>query len=118
MNELGEQLVDGLCDSYMQCNQFAVHTLHNFFHLRDFVYLLRYLRKMWFTDEDEFLPNPMALLRGLQRNFNGILPDDFQKLVDLFFSEVNQRLIAREFVEWEIPENLNTDTFVELIEDR
>lgn len=107
-----------MCESYTQCNQFAEHTMHNFFHLRDFIYFMRYLRTKWFTDEDEFIPNPVGLLRGLQRNFNGIHPDDFQKLVELFFSEVNKQLIAHEFPEWEIPENLNTDTFVELIEDR
>lgn len=110
--------MDAICDSYVQSNQFATQTMHNFFHVRDLVYFVRYLRKKWFNDEDEFIPHPVGLLRGLQRNFNGIHPDDFQKLVELFFHEVNKKLVAYEITEWEIPENFNSDTFVELITDR
>src|ERR1700722_16400843 len=75
---LSLRMLSALCEAYMNCNQFTENTLRNLFQLRDFVYLLRYLRVKWFVDE-QFAPNPHGLLRGLQRNFNGLHPDDFQQ---------------------------------------
>jgi hypothetical protein len=116
-DELSQDIIEALCDAYLQSNQFTENTLHHLFHLRDFVYLMRYLCKKWFSDE-LFTPNPSGLLRGLQRNFNGIHHESFGKLVNVFFKEVNKKLIEHSYPEWELPGNLDTDSFVELIEDR
>jgi hypothetical protein len=87
------------------------------FHLRDFVYLMRFLRKKC-TFTTHFVLTPEVLLRGLQRNFNGINATDFNQLVKLFFDNVNKVLDAQDEPKWAIPANLTIDTFVELIQDR
>jgi hypothetical protein len=63
-----------------------------------------------------FVLKPIDLLRGLQRNFNGIEVKDFERLVHRFFKNVSERMEDGHL--WQVPTNLNTDTFVELIEDR
>ena len=120
MDDKHKNILKALCDSYRDCNKFAKYsdedTSHTFFHLRDFVYLMRYLRAAC-TSGDTVVLSSHSLLRGLQRNFNGIQAHQFEKLVEFFFTNVNKKLEA--FGEyWEIPDNLHTDTFVELIRDR
>lgn len=110
-------ILQALCESYLSCNEFAEKTLRNLFHLRDFVYLMRYLRKKC-TFGTHFMFSADILLRGLQRNFNGIHAEDFVKLVERFFANVNKALARYDEQEWELPPNLKTDTFVELIQDR
>lgn len=83
--------------------------------MRDFVHLVRFLHKKWFTN-DHFVPSPEGLLRGLQLNFSGIVAEDFEKLVTVFFEEINRQLAAHQLQEWGVPINIETDTFVELIE--
>lgn len=113
---LSQIFVEALCSAFLQSNQFSKHTLHELFHVRDFVYLVRYLHKKWFSG-GQFSPSPAVLLRGLQLNLNGILPEDFEKLVAVFFAETNKQLAAHHLPEWDVPMNIETDTFVELIED-
>jgi hypothetical protein len=115
--KLNVHLLQALCDSYQACNKFAENTKQNLFHLRDFVYLLRYLRKKCSSD-GKFVLKASDLLRGLQRNFNGIASADFAELVKMFFTNVNLKLRSHQEQEWKIPTNLETDTFIELIQDR
>ena len=63
------------------------------FHMRDFVYLLRYLRRESMgqgSGRGGPTINIQAdhLLKGLRRNFNGLTPTCFEKLVALFFEKI------------------------------
>eukprot|EP01118_Nematostelium_gracile_P019435 TRINITY_DN9005_c0_g1_i1.p1 TRINITY_DN9005_c0_g1~~TRINITY_DN9005_c0_g1_i1.p1 ORF type:complete len:134 (+),score=23.44 TRINITY_DN9005_c0_g1_i1:227-628(+) len=75
--------------AFKSVNQFA-DTRSNLFHLRDFVYFLRYLRKHGSKDAIYVDVTPDLLLKAIQRNFNGVSPESFDKIVGLFFDEVQK----------------------------
>lgn len=66
--EIGKKddaILAALCDSYLECNQFSEKTRKELFHLRDFVHMMRYLRKKA-TVNTHFDITPDILLRALQ----------------------------------------------------
>jgi hypothetical protein len=74
----------------LQANRYSAKTKQNLFDKRDFVYFLRYLSRSCQSYANTFELTPEALLRALQRNFNGIPPEDFRNLVQNFFQHVNR----------------------------
>eukprot|EP01114_Cavostelium_apophysatum_P014001 TRINITY_DN3512_c0_g1_i9.p1 TRINITY_DN3512_c0_g1~~TRINITY_DN3512_c0_g1_i9.p1 ORF type:complete len:5234 (+),score=1501.00 TRINITY_DN3512_c0_g1_i9:231-15932(+) len=91
-SEKNRAVIEGLCKAFEKSNDYSVNTRKEMFHLRDFVYLLRYLRKHCTVGADNFEITPEKLIRGLQRNFNGIREDDFKSLVSMFFDAINESL--------------------------
>jgi hypothetical protein len=125
-------IIDALCDSFKQCSKYTIagkniqennnnnsETSKSMFHLRDFVYFLRYLHKYSHigAGAGNFELTPQALLRGLQRNFNGIPANDFHDLVHLFFNNINEALEKVHYGKWDIPQSLYTTTSIELIKE-
>jgi len=93
MTEQQRAIVDGLCSAFASVKDnrmFAKPNGEDMFHLRDFIYFLRYLRRFsQLIDDQSFeLTGPM-LLRALQRNFNGIAAEPFETLVQVFFASMN-----------------------------
>jgi hypothetical protein len=85
------------------------------FHLRDFIYFLRFIgresiRGTWF----ELTPDVM--LQSLQRNFGGVSVQQFERVVALFFREVNEML--RPFgTEWALPKAVASRKVVEVLRE-
>ena len=105
-------ILDSLCEAYLKCQRFAQATRKDFFHLRDFVYFLRFLG-LHATRGNKFELTASVLLEGLQRNFNGIPHADFEKLVKDFFEKMHSS-------SWASPETVPGyhNTFVELMKSR
>uniref|UniRef100_A0A0G4IBB0 Uncharacterized protein n=1 Tax=Chromera velia CCMP2878 TaxID=1169474 RepID=A0A0G4IBB0_9ALVE len=79
------QQIEGLCNAYLRSNGLCGTKM---FHLRDFIYLLRMLRRQVIQRDDaeeedgprlQEIPEieKRQLLRALRRNFNGIPPEKF-----------------------------------------
>jgi len=88
----------------------------NMFHLRDFVYLLRFLRKRCSTTQFDgridscFELDGRVLLEGLQRNFGGLDPENFARLVEEgFISSINEALTDYQLDWIELPEGSKVD---------
>jgi len=101
-----DDLVKGLCQGYRRILQ--SEEIPNRFHDRDFIYMLRELRfELTNTNEEQMLNvgeiTPQNLLRALENNFNGIEPDQFRRLVEIFFEAVKQHC-----PHFEIPNERNT----------
>src|SRR3990167_5792618 len=89
-----EKIIHHLCSAYrqtiMEGNQFTTSLRSKgLFQLRDFIYFLRYIRATAVSKGGFHLTAPI-LLRALQRNFNGITKENFKKLVELWFKELNK----------------------------
>ena len=120
-------IIGALCESYKQCSRFTTtlskkkndeESSRSMFHLRDFVYFLRYIRKhSRIGGSANFELTPQVLLRGLQRNFNGIMKEEFQSLVFLFFKNINNALDRLGLTDWEIPNSLYTTTSIDLLKE-
>ena len=124
-------IINALCESFTQSSIFTIPTFGNqtnprggeetsksMFHLRDFVYFLRYISKHSHIGAGaNFELTPQALLRGLQRNFNGITKENFRTLVFLFFDNIGDALEKHQFERWEVPDSAFTTTSIELIKD-
>lgn len=112
-------ITDALCKGYQACKRFAAATREDLFHLRDFVYFLRYLNQHG-TRNGRFELTPWLLLRGLQHNFGGIKHSDFDELVSFFFQKVKLSMPQEIQLQWADPSSLlgYDDTFVEHIRSR
>src|SRR5690606_14103419 len=84
-----KQFVTGLCKAFEKLQKMP--ELHyprkELFHLRDFVYLLKFLPR---GKKDPF--SPQRLYHGLQRNFNGVPKQTFDEIVKLFFTEIQEAI--------------------------
>ncbi len=90
ISPMNTAILDALCLSFESSNQFT--TVKNMFHLRDFVYFLRYLRKHCTTQGENFNLTSQMLLMGLLRNFNGVDPASFYELARMWFRHVNNSI--------------------------
>ena len=89
-----ENIIVGLCQGYRRVT--ISPEIPNVFHDRDFIYMLRELRFQLKADSsDENVKTegitPSSLLRALEDNFNGIKKEEFDKLVDIFFTAVREK---------------------------
>ncbi len=89
-----EKIIYGLCQGYRR----ILHSsdIPHIFHDRDFIYMLRELRfELANINENQETSigeiTPRSLLRALEDNFNGIKYDEFEKLIDIFFTAVNEK---------------------------
>jgi len=71
-------IMDGLCEAYFELKQ--SHKDSRMFELRDFYHLLRYIRR----NSMHGAITADLVIRGLNRNFNGISKKEFKKLVHIF----------------------------------
>lgn len=82
--------IDGLCQAYKCVN--AASPIPDLFHLRDFVYLMRYIGR-----EQRKTGNGLCqevLAKGLRRNFGGLNETGFQHVLQLFFDKMAKQLKA------------------------
>ncbi|KAH3765624.1 AAA+ ATPase [Pelomyxa schiedti] len=91
------EILGALCTAYQaEVNRFYGSPYPaRFFHLRDFVYFLRYLGKHCSEGNragDAFHISQDVVLAGLRRNFGGLVQSDFDKLVANFFYNINEAL--------------------------
>jgi len=95
LTDVQRAIVEGLCKAFTDIKServFAKSNGEQMFHLRDFIYFLRYLRKhSQSVDDRDFELSGDVLLRALQRNFNGIAAESFEKLVQLFFASIDEQ---------------------------
>jgi hypothetical protein len=89
-----DDIILGLCQGYRRV--LISPDIPHIFHDRDFIYMLRELRfelPTTTTDDQEISINvikPISLLRALEDNFNGIKPNEFEELVNIFFKAVEE----------------------------
>jgi hypothetical protein len=123
-------IVRGLCEAFKQANLFThqskpgLPVKRNMFHLRDFVYLLRFLHKRCCATQFDgradatFELNGAVLCQGLSRNFGGLDPENFQGLVLKFVEEINNSLVDIGCDNWlELPFDWQMDKTVERLTD-
>eukprot|EP00727_Mastigamoeba_balamuthi_P014126 m51a1_g9336 hypothetical protein (4370) ;mRNA; r:36058-55372 len=95
LTERANSLVSALCSAYQKVNSLVeAPTSSNpkqdesgMFHLRDFVYFLRFLGRACNSGGNVEI-RPDAIAASLQRNFGGVDRETFSKIVELFFSEI------------------------------
>ena len=122
ISQQNRAIIDALCHSFKECSRkFTISEKEegqdksrSMFHLRDFVYFLRYLGKHSHRGVDSLELSADVLLRGLQRNFNGIPKHEFFELVEIFFNRVSDAVKVYG-PKWEIPRELKTTSSVDLI---
>lgn len=86
-------IIDALCHSFLRVNQVINSDRKDgLFHLRDFVYFLRMLKRNQTSYPD--ILHTDNIYHALQRNFNGVTKNDFQKIVELFFSNIKGRGVS------------------------
>ncbi|KAL9656856.1 hypothetical protein ABK040_004390 [Willaertia magna] len=90
-----EKAIDAICHAFQQVNSVIKSPIvkradesEGIFHLRDFVYFLRMLRKRSHLYNFTFAPG--NIYYALQRNFNGVPEDDFNAIIDLFFGKLQE----------------------------
>ena len=96
-DERRELALKALCIAYQQANVYA--PVKDMFHLRDFVYFLRYIGRNQRQMGQGICPD--VLVRSLQRNFGGLEPASFYKLVTMFFSVLQGNLRVYNDRQWE-----------------
>ncbi|KAH3762622.1 AAA+ ATPase [Pelomyxa schiedti] len=95
---LCKEFLRALCVAYQDATlmKFGSKYPSRFFHLRDFVYFLRFLRKhsvmQRATGSPIFQMSREVVLHGLKRNFGGLEKAQFSKLVEMFFDRINVAL--------------------------
>ncbi|KAJ8607696.1 hypothetical protein CTAYLR_007308 [Chrysophaeum taylorii] len=85
-----DRLIDGVCRAYtslLKNRDGTVPWFERFFGLRDFIYFLKQLRRDA-SKTDLFRTSPDAIVRSLERNFNGVDETCFQKIVETFMRAV------------------------------
>eukprot|EP01133_Synstelium_polycarpum_P010778 gene10778-12557_t len=75
-----------LCKSYKQVNKYSKLTKPYLFHQRDFVYFLRHLARGIKSNNNQLTGD--VLRNSLERNFGGINQDQFLKLSDEFYTNL------------------------------
>jgi len=83
-------IIGGFCSAFIKINSLVQDYRENLFHLRDFVYFLRYLRKHGKKDDYEAHFDPKEILKSILRNFNGVPSHIMEKIIQLFFDEIKQ----------------------------
>ncbi|KAL6077130.1 Replication factor C small subunit [Balamuthia mandrillaris] len=116
LSPLNASILDALCKAFERSNEFAEKTCPNLFHLRDFVYLLRFLRKHCTSQGEDFQLTREALLMGLQRNFNGIDGESHRRLIRMWFHEVNKALQTHGDLAWAFPSDIEWQSCIPLLE--
>jgi len=81
-------IVEGCCIAFKQINDLVSEWRKDLFHLRDFVYFLRYLRKHGKDHSSDQYIDAKQILKGILRNFNGVPAHILSKIVTLFFNEI------------------------------
>lgn len=94
VNDRLEKIISGLCQGYRRV--LNSEEIPQIFHDRDFIYMLRELRfelRPTLTEENTSVEGitPNSLLWALEDNFNGITKDEFEKLVEIFFTAVQEK---------------------------
>ena len=94
VNNRLQSIVAGLCQGYRRI--LSSKDIPDIFHDRDFIYMLRQLRfelKPNSADDDVKVEGISAssLLCALEDNFNGITNNQFKKLVEIFFTAVQEK---------------------------
>ena len=81
-----DALINGVCRAFVYVNKIA-DTKENLFDQRDFVYLFRDIQREFASN----LARPdtgKLLFHALQRNFNGVTSESFERIVEHFFKAV------------------------------
>ncbi|KAG2388617.1 hypothetical protein C9374_000056 [Naegleria lovaniensis] len=120
------KIITALCKSFQQVNEVlqspivqrepeANQTSANIascgiFHMRDFVFFLRMLRRNA-GGGDLFSPN--NIYYSLQRNLNGVFNQDFEAICNLFFTNIRRELGTNDFKIY-IP---STKKYMQVVED-
>lgn len=90
------QTIEALCESFEQVNkQLSASKKGGLFHLRDFVYFLRMLKRNQKRYNNDVLHRD-NIYYCLQRNFSGVPSADFSNILKLFFECINKRLGTRD----------------------
>lgn len=90
-----DDIILGLCQGYRRLLRST--TIPHIFHDRDFIYTLRELRfelsNINNNEQESSIGEitPQNLLRALEDNFNGIKPNEFKELVEIFFKAVEEK---------------------------
>ncbi|KAH3760870.1 AAA+ ATPase [Pelomyxa schiedti] len=100
-----KDILAGLCTAYLEevVKNYGPPYPSRFFHLRDFVYFLRYLHKYSELNCNTFDITPSQVYSGLRRNFGGIDQNAFDSLATTFFSHVNTALARNACALWTSP---------------
>ena len=88
MKTVLDYIVEGCCSAFKQVNDLVKGYRENLFHLRDFVYFLRFLRKYGKRRVSDLYIDPRQILFAISRNFNGVPAEILSQIVDLFFKEI------------------------------
>lgn len=87
------------------------------YHLRDFVYFLRYLNKC--NNSQNRSLNEVNILRGLMRNFNGVKKEEFKRILETFIYEINSSLKRENYDPFPIPDIISPiEIFKESLNDK
>ncbi|KAH3761459.1 AAA+ ATPase [Pelomyxa schiedti] len=103
-------ILEALCTGYQEevikFNAYGHPYPSRFFHLRDFVYFLRYLGKHCAEESGNpmFEINCKQVVQGLRRNFGGIPQQHFSSLVGVFFKHINAALSKNGERAWLLPD--------------
>ena len=89
-----EYINQKLCQSYRQLMQYNDDKLETFFGLRDYIYFLKYLRKKCVISDRALKLTPKNILYGIERNFNGIMPDHLHTVCSCFFANLPKTLFT------------------------
>ena len=90
-----DMIISGLCQGYRGILRSP--DIPHIFHDRDFIYMLRELRfeLININENQEGMIGEItvrSLFRALEDNFNGIKNDEFEKLIEIFFTAVTKEL--------------------------
>eukprot|EP00117_Sycon_ciliatum_P002930 scpid215/ scgid3933/ E3 ubiquitin-protein ligase RNF213 len=103
-----KKMLDNFCGVYRRLMQDERYS--SFFGLRDFIHFIHYLRRGVLKDQEI---TPQIVLRGLERNFNGILEKDFKDLAHRFLAAMD---VSKERLQ-EIEQRSVVEILAESIED-
>lgn len=95
--------VEGICQGYLEMLEDV--NFKKMFHYRDLIYLFRQLNRESMTATDGHLATiePLQLLRALEENFNGVLNTEFERLVEIFFRNIQEVYKANIPIPFETP---------------
>eukprot|EP01105_Mastigella_eilhardi_P018255 TRINITY_DN4218_c1_g1_i5.p1 TRINITY_DN4218_c1_g1~~TRINITY_DN4218_c1_g1_i5.p1 ORF type:complete len:4438 (+),score=1224.04 TRINITY_DN4218_c1_g1_i5:2312-15625(+) len=102
-NERRARALRALCAAYEKAN--ALAPVPGLFHLRDFIYFLRYIGRE--NRGSACGVSPDVVVRSLQRNFGGLDEASFKKLARSFFAELDKQLRTFGDHQWQ-PDNADT----------
>ncbi|KAH3767878.1 AAA+ ATPase [Pelomyxa schiedti] len=117
-----KELLSALCAAYREevAKLYGSPYPSRFFHLRDFVYFLRYLGKHCASDisgTGMFSLTKSHVFHGLRRNFGGLEGPQFISLVGNFFSKITSVLKRYGQEPWELSQSEIPHTEVDMIKE-